>query len=596
MTPLISYSIYLTVVAVLVAALGCLFVVYFHLALCFARILGSARPSPPSEPESPHSGLYQLEEAESLSKCKADREYRHRRDQLAAAEALARQKSQSERAARVPHTKHFTVGTYTQSAVNPKPGEDTSFPSTPTISTPSDLSLSAETSPTRLPILLPAFFTPKPIRTQEPPRRSPSPTSSSSEDDMAHSKSVDLFRGNCAPEKAHIWLRTLEGGWKYDTKEEEKLYQFEKGLHPGAQADEWWGELKVEEKSSWPRLLTAFNKKWPKPKAVRRALDIILEDISQNKLSREDLGKLTKDEDGILVLSHIAWAETVRKYVSEIPNGDADMLLKRDIRYTLPFELRRLIPNEAGLDTWEKWLTAVENISLDAIKDAVEEALCALHRHMAALAQSTPPPAARLAQPITRQPTTPYATPAPAYPPRTPWNTHTDDPFGGSTIRPQNNFAKNLLATPASPSAGRSRPASLSGDPTRDVDIARQLSQGARMYPTDTMGTQWYKTDFEAFPFSPGTVPPGSRECYRCGLLTDPPHYGVGPCRDYSHPQVPTRELNIRSIVGQIIHPPRQRSAGISQISEVPYDLFGGLDPDQPLYEAQSENGEEPTD
>jgi hypothetical protein len=30
----------------------------------------------------------------------------------------------------------------------------------------------------------------------------------------------------------------LERGWKYNTKEEEKLYQFEKGLHPGAQADE----------------------------------------------------------------------------------------------------------------------------------------------------------------------------------------------------------------------------------------------------------------------------------------------------------------------------------------------------------------------
>ncbi|KAJ7862473.1 hypothetical protein B0H14DRAFT_2575364 [Mycena olivaceomarginata] len=148
-------------------------------------------------------------------------------------------------------------------------------------------------------------------------------------------------------------------------------------------------------------------------------------------------------------MSHIAWAEAVRRFVSEIPNGDADMLLKRDVRNTLPLQLRRLIPNEAALDTWEKWLTAVESISLDTIKDAVEESpahqqlTSALSRtHLspsrAAPAYSSPravytPPAARLTQPIARQPTASYATSVPLYPPRTPWNARTDDPFGGSS-------------------------------------------------------------------------------------------------------------------------------------------------------------------
>ncbi|KAJ7347185.1 hypothetical protein DFH08DRAFT_1001854 [Mycena albidolilacea] len=102
--------------------------------------------------------------------------------------------------------------------------------------------------------------------------------------------------------------------------------------------------------------------------------------------------------------------------------------------------------------------------------------------------------------------------------------------------------------------------------------------------------------DYTCYPFTPGTAAPGLKECYRCGLLPDPPHFGPSACRERGHPLVPTRELNIRSIVGQIVHPPRQRTAGISQVTEVPYDLFGGFDPEQPLYEAQSENGEEPTD
>ncbi|KAJ7358108.1 hypothetical protein DFH08DRAFT_953298 [Mycena albidolilacea] len=296
---------------------------------------------------------------------------------------------------------------------------------------------------------------------------------------MTPPKFVDLFHGNCAPEKVHIWLCPLEGGWKYNTKAE-KLYQFEKGLHPGVQANKWWGELKAGEK-----------------------------DTCTNIISCEDLSELVKDEDKTPVMSHIAWAEAVCKFVSEIPNGDADMLLKRDVRNTLPLQLHRLIPNEATLDTWEKWLIAVENISLDAIKDAMGES------------------------PTHQQLTSPLSTPqrfapTPLYPPRTTWSACTDDPFSGSTIRTPNTYAKNLLTTPISPSAGRGHFANLT-----------------QMYPTDATGVQQYKTDFEtwmsqnghsasldyaSFPF---TAPPQLKKYYHCGLLTDPPHFGLSTSREF---------------------------------------------------------------
>ncbi|KAF8144271.1 hypothetical protein K438DRAFT_1993004 [Mycena galopus ATCC 62051] len=453
---------------------------------------------------------------------------------------------------------------------------------------------------------------------------------------MAPPKTVELFRGNCVSEKAHTWLRTLEGTWRYDTKEEEKLYQFEKGLHPGGQADEWWEDLKASEKDTWRNLLTAFEKKWPKPRATRRATEAIIEEIKSNSLDLHELGKYVKDEDGTAVLTHVAWAEGKRKLLMELPNGDEAMLLKSHVRATLPVAFRRLV-NDASLDTWEKWLQAVEGVPLDAIRDAREE-YETLHPTQDQLADSLSlahlsparigttygsprtsyvPPAARLSQSPVRPPpaVTPYATPAPAaYTPRTPWNVRTDEFFSsGSTLRPPNAFTKNLPLpnSPVSPSAGRGRPTSLSGDPARDTDTARVLAQNARVYPGDQAGLQRYKADMDAwisqygnspspdyasFPFTPGTSAPGSRECYRCGLLTAPPHYGQSACRSLGNPEVPTRELNIRTIVGQIIHPPRQRSAGISQIYEVPYNLFGNFDPNQPLYDAQSENGEEPTD
>jgi hypothetical protein len=250
--------------------------------------------------------------------------------------------------------------------------------------------------------------------------------------------------------------------------------------------------LKAGEKDTWERLLGVFERKWLKPKAARHAMDIVLEDISTNVLSHEDLGKLVKDEDGTPVMSHIAWAEAVHRFVSEILNGNADMLLKRDVHNTLPLQLRRLIPNEAALDTWEKWPTAVESISLDAIKDAVEEspvhqqltgALSRTHLSpsRATLAYSSPravytPPAAQLTQPIAWQPTASYATSVPLYPLRTPWKARTDDPFGGSTIHAPNTYVKNPLTIPISPSAGRGHSMNLSGDPACDADIARQIS------------------------------------------------------------------------------------------------------------------------
>ncbi|KAF8212741.1 hypothetical protein K438DRAFT_1805025, partial [Mycena galopus ATCC 62051] len=487
---------------------------------------------------------------------------------------------------------------------------------TPTISTLSELSLSSESSPTATPTLVPAFFTPRPARQQPPLKRPIFPNTVSSEDEMAPQKTVELFRGNCVSEKAHTWLRTLEGTWKFDTKEEEKLYQFEKGLHPGGQADEWWEELKAGEKDTWKNLLTAFEKKWLKPKTTRRATEAIIEELNTNTLNLHALGKYVKDADGNSVLTHVAWAEGTRKLLMELPNGDDAMLLKSHIRSTLPVVFRRLI-SDASLDSWEKWLWAVENVPLDAIRDAREDyetlhptqeltnGLSLTHLSPARIGTmyGSPrtgyiPPAVRLSQSPARPPpaVTPYSTPAPAaYPPRTPWNARTDDVFSGSTIRPPNTFTKHLaFNSPVSPLAGRSRPTSLSGDPAPDADIARNLAQNACTL-ADQNGMQRYKADmdtwmsqygnstspdYSTFPFAPGTATPGSRDA----------------CKILNNPEVPIRELNIHTVVGQIMYPLRQRGAGISQINEVPYDLFGGFDPNQPLYDVQSENGEEPTE
>ncbi|KAJ7036915.1 hypothetical protein C8F04DRAFT_1335337 [Mycena alexandri] len=536
-----------------------------------------------------------------------------------------------------------------------------SWPSTPTISTPSDLTPSPELPPK----LLPAFFTPA----KNPPRgaATPNPKPSKanvSDDDMAPPKTLDLFRGNGTAEKAHTWLRSLEQSLKWDAEEKEKLYKFEKGLYPGSQAEAWFGALKPGEKNDWVALLLAFETKWPKPRPTQRAQDVVIAEIANNCLARADLGKYVKDEDGVSVLSHVAWAEVNRRLLGELVTGDAAMMLKSTVRGSLPLEFRHLI-NDTGLDTWEKYLKAVEDIGVDRITDAVEEytarhtaidnsvfAFAAANpnataeqweansnafalrmmrdlglSHYAPASASTPgprstyiPPAARQSQPAmasTPRPFTPaanprpYQTPSTAVDPRTPWASRVSpDPFGGSTVRPGAvPFAKSLLTTPGSPSAGRSRIQSLSGDPTRDAQLAHQIAHAARTYPTDPANTQRYHSDtatwmsqngnspnpdYATFPFTPGTAAPGSKECFRCGMLTVPPHYGVISCTALNGQELSTKEQNLRAFVGGILHPRGQRTpARIAQVNEVPYNPFGDYDADQHLFDdSESENGE----
>ncbi|KAK7061174.1 hypothetical protein R3P38DRAFT_2494212 [Favolaschia claudopus] len=444
---------------------------------------------------------------------------------------------------------------------------------------------------------------------------------------------TELFRGDCTAEQAQVWLRTLEGTFTEATKEETKLYKFERSVYPGGAAEKWLTDLPDAEKADFKTLVKAFDKKWPMPKYVARPQTLVINEIKTNKLRLEDVGQVVKDKDGTEVLSHQAWAQRTRKLLADIPNGDPGMLLMEHVRDGLPVAVRKLIPPATALETWEKWLAAVEAIDLHSINDLREEHAISTQNeatftqiahalnttHM--LSPGRTPP---------RAPSTPYAVNAvrhtqtdfrqvnqrPTTPPRyTSFNPSTpqrgppphmmtsDNTFGGgSTVRPMNSFTRNLMQFPQSPSAGRGGPASLGGDPAKDAELARCLHDNPRLYPNDQAGIQRYGTDYAAwsngprdyklFPFSPGTAAPGSRECWRCGLRTSPPH-GAGHCP--ASAQIPALEYNVRRFVGQILFPPGQR-AGISQIIEVPYDPFGGRDPEQLLYdEEEAGNGEELT-
>jgi hypothetical protein len=99
-------------------------------------------------------------------------------------------------------------------------------------------------------------------------------------------------------------------------------------------------------------------------------------------------------------------------------------------------------------------------------------------------------------------------------------------------------------------------------------------------------------------------MPAGSKECWTCGLVTNPPHYGVVKCRESGATQIPVKESNVRALVGSTLFPPGARTPGrfqlgVSQI-EVDemegYNTLGMYNIHQVLFEDQEEpesgNGE----
>ncbi|KAJ6603180.1 hypothetical protein B0H10DRAFT_2229862 [Mycena sp. CBHHK59/15] len=364
--------------------------------------------------------------------------------------------------------------------------------------------------------------------------------------------------------------------------------------------------------------MAAFEKKWPKPKSTKHDQDVVVEELMGNYLDQDTLGKQVKDEDGTSVLSHVAWVEVTQRLLGELTGGDAAMMLKSAIHAMLPVEFCTLINDDGTLDTWEKYLKAVESISNDRIKDAAEACTnrnAAMDHQAAGLARMNPArmPAAlrgeglmtQLLQLMKGQGFTPDNMAAYGRSPGSiqaaralhhrihcaPVGQRTqEDIFGGSTLRPTTSFAKNLMTTPSSPMPAGS-PVHLPSRSTGVQNYTKELGIWT------TQNGPGVTPNYTTFPLAPSTVAAGSKECFRCGVFTNPPHYGRAACEAHGGQNLSQKEQNLRTWVGETLYPRSSRTLGhISQINEALYDPLSGRGLDEPLYEEeQSENGEEST-
>jgi hypothetical protein len=170
---------------------------------------------------------------------------------------------------------------------------------------------------------------------------------------------LELFRSDAHGEKPHYWLKKLQGTMNFDTRDAEKLYHFEMGLAPGTVADKWWKNIVMTaEKASWAELMKVFAKKWPVPVEAEESLEELKSRIKSTILRAEDLGKIV-GPPGDEMYTHLHRAADMHPLIATL--NDPSMLLKTDVRTTLLLEIWLVLP-ASGLDSWEKFFTAVETV------------------------------------------------------------------------------------------------------------------------------------------------------------------------------------------------------------------------------------------
>ena len=141
--------------------------------------------------------------------------------------------------------------------------------------------------------------------------------------------------------------------------------QFPYFLQADSVADEWFDELTPADKKDWEAIEAAFNKRWPRKKAVKKTKEEYEEEITGTQLQMEDLGKKEKTA-GRETYSHIAWADKMETIVRGAKIESTTTYIGH-VRKDLPKLIREKIGT--GHTDWTAFLQAVRDVDLDHIRE-----------------------------------------------------------------------------------------------------------------------------------------------------------------------------------------------------------------------------------
>ena len=371
-------------------------------------------------------------------------------------------------------------------------------------------------------------------------------------------------------------------------------------LKYGLPADEWFSELDTTT-STWKEVEKEFLQRFPPVEKAKRTETELERELCELRLKVEDLGKKEKyaGED---VYTHVIFAEKALSLAKQAKISNGSNLIWK-VRDELPDIIRQKVKETYA--TWTDFCTAIKGVEMAHIRDGVkkyqkekeerektEAAIAGIQRMQQQQQQQRRLPT---------MPMTPVSSISHAMQTTSLGAQRNNQAAAGNT--PQSGAAN---ANPfANASGGQGNLFRPPPPPVTQAD-REALNHSLTLYPIqpkNQAGTMaWHNqlrdwkvkngenaqiTASTGFPLRPGGAPPGSGECYGCGLVG----HRRGDVRCVEDP-INNRERTFRTICGRIL-----RSTTASQVNLVT-DASGEFDwlNDQALIQAPSQgNGEGPS-
>jgi hypothetical protein len=337
------------------------------------------------------------------------------------------------------------------------------------------------------------------------------------------------------------------------TENELIIESFGDHLKYASPADDWFKEL--GKKTTWKEVEAAFLERFPPIERAKRTETELERELCELRLKVEDLGKKEKYA-GEEVYTHVIFAEKALSLAKQakISTGSNSIWKVRD---ELPDIIRQKV--KETYSTWTEFCTAIKGVEMAHIRDGVkkhqkekeerertEAAIASLQRlHQQ---QQRRPPAAPVS-PMSNVSQALQSTTLGGHRNNTPRaNTTHMNPFASPSGGQGNLFRP--VPPPVTEADRDALPHSLAAypmQPNTEVGIAAWHAQ-LRDWKTKN-GESALITASTGFPLRPGGAPPGSGECYGCGIKghrrTDM-RCTTGPINN--------KERTFRTICGRILH------------------------------------------
>ncbi|KAJ7067604.1 hypothetical protein C8F01DRAFT_1228205 [Mycena amicta] len=348
--------------------------------------------------------------------------------------------------------------------------------------------------------------------------------------------SGDYAVDNIAPAD---WLRSArscyrERGW---TTSPQKMEDVKDRFISGSIADNWFKDLSAAQRSDWAAFEAAFEDRFQAIPTVTKPKAQLVDELSRMRITMADLAAPSLVVQGQTVsrLQEFAHKVLERANAASAANGENGLW---GFFEALPAALRVAVGTMPA--TWTAMVTSLRAISETTVKIAVEEykAGKALQDEIQALKKKLE----------TTHLSTPVPTPkAPTYTP----NVLVTPP---AIIPAQPNAGTGRVPRPPPTAAAKDRLRVVIRDviakrapdnPEGLQEYERQLARWNARYGTKTRDE--LQLEEYGYPLKPGTLPPCSGECYRCGKEANPPHKNGVPCPSAT---VPSLERAFRAVCG----------------------------------------------